>query len=359
MIMRTTEIEEGSVRLIVPDLSVYKIPNHAPVFYNPVMKTSRDISVSLAKVIGMERMIDPLSGTGVRALRYAKEAGCTVVANDHNPKAFELIERNIQLNNLSGKVSAYHRDANSVMNEMQGKFTGVDIDPFGSPLPFIESGLRTLGRKGLITITATDTAPLSGVYVKTCLRRYGSRPLKTEYHHEIGVRILTYVLARYAVSQDRSLTPILAHATQHYYKIFALTESSATRADRTLENIGYLYHCPKCDFRSTETDKCPCGSKMQKAGPLWIGDLWDKKILGRIKVSGEAKKIIDVCISESELPPFYYDLHHLCKKHKKECPSFEKLEERITEKGYKFSRTHFSPYGFRSDMQFEELKKII
>ena len=83
--MKTKEIREGEIKLLVPDLSVYGIPNHAPVFYNPVMSTSRDISVCLAKVLGLIRLCEPLSGTGVRGLWYAKEAGCAVVANDHNP----------------------------------------------------------------------------------------------------------------------------------------------------------------------------------------------------------------------------------------------------------------------------------
>ena len=45
------------------------------------------------------------------------------------------------------------------------------VDPFGSPVPFIQSAIRGCRRKGILAITATDTAPLAGAHAPKCRRR--------------------------------------------------------------------------------------------------------------------------------------------------------------------------------------------
>jgi len=59
------------------------------------------------------RILDALSASGLRAIRFAKEVPMVdlVVANDFSEHAFQTIQRNVQLNGLEGRVRAVHSDA--------------------------------------------------------------------------------------------------------------------------------------------------------------------------------------------------------------------------------------------------------
>jgi len=111
------EVSEGLVSIIVPDLSKYLVgnrpePAHAPVFYNPRMEVNRSLSISILNgylsYVGRAgiTVCEPLSGTGVRAVRYAKEVyGISrVIANDISERAYELIKLNADKNGLNDKL---------------------------------------------------------------------------------------------------------------------------------------------------------------------------------------------------------------------------------------------------------------
>ena len=67
------QIIEGKAAVFVPKEK--KVSKKLPVFYNPAMKLNRDISILLLNSIknkGMQIAL-PLSGTGIRGVRFLKE----------------------------------------------------------------------------------------------------------------------------------------------------------------------------------------------------------------------------------------------------------------------------------------------
>jgi tRNA (guanine26-N2/guanine27-N2)-dimethyltransferase len=234
--MKTIIITEGKTKIETPQPENFRTragdyaPSLTKVFYNPLMEFCRDISISVAQTAARRfnglRVCDPLAGVGVRGIRYANEVkGVTrAVVNDFCREAFELIRKNVTLNGLTGLIETRSTDANILLRENRGQFSFVDLDPFGSPAPFLDAACSSLGKRGMLALTATDTAPLSGTHVKTCLRRYGARPLRTEYCHETGIRILIGFAQRLAGLHEMALTPVLAHATQHYFRIYLAAE---------------------------------------------------------------------------------------------------------------------------------------
>ena len=68
-------------------------------------------------------------------------------------------------------------------------FDYIDVDPFGSPNPFLDAAIKRIARDGILAVTATDTAPLCGTYTNACRRKYWAVPLRNELMHEIGIRI--------------------------------------------------------------------------------------------------------------------------------------------------------------------------
>jgi tRNA (guanine26-N2/guanine27-N2)-dimethyltransferase len=193
--MKLHKITEGCVELFVPAVS--KITAKNPAFFNPVQVTNRDISVLLAACLLKKdaAVLDLLSATGVRAIRFAKEVGLrNVFANDANPTAAKLIRKNAAHNKVKLKVfnlRAHELLARKYQLNKKIYFDYIDIDPFGTPVPFLDAAVKALvPNGGILAVTATDTANLCGVNVNACRRIYQSTPMHNELMHEIGIRIL-------------------------------------------------------------------------------------------------------------------------------------------------------------------------
>ena len=161
-------------------------------FYNKAMAYSRDISVSVFKAYFSEHektpsMIDALAGTGVRGLRVALEAGpVELVLNDRDPVSAEIIEKNIELSGAEAEKTNL-----PLTESLAGKrFDYVDIDPYGTPAPFILPALRAVRNRGLLGIAATDTATLVGKHPTTIRRRY-----LVDYHYHLQL-VLWILLGR-------------------------------------------------------------------------------------------------------------------------------------------------------------------
>jgi tRNA (guanine26-N2/guanine27-N2)-dimethyltransferase len=389
----TETVEEGKVRIIVPKLSAFVekpseyAPSKAPVFYNPVMELNRDLAVlaiqAYQKMVKRELFIcEPLAGCGVRGIRFAKEVkGVTkVVINDINEKAYQLAKYNIQMNRLEKRVTVKNEDANLLLarhSAPRKRFDVIDIDPFGSPVPFLDSAIRAIKDGGLLALTATDMAPLCGVHPKACIRKYGGKPLRTEYCHELAVRLLIGCLATTAAKYEMGIKVLFSHSTNHYIRVYAVLTHGATNADKSLQNMGYVFHCFNCFHREASKNpltkdfslKCPeCGSRMDFSGPLWLGRIADKSFCilmeekiadKRLKIEGKIRKILDLIRDECNAPATYYVLDKICDKLGLSVPSISKIFKALAKEGFTISLTHFNSKGIKTDAPARELQKLI
>lgn len=112
------------------------------MFYNPVQEFNRDLSISVLNVYfetlykdkkfkpkdpndskeepkagtkfknGM-RILEALSATGLRSIRYAKEVAgvLEILANDLSKAAVKSIEENVKFNEVEDLVTPSHNDA--------------------------------------------------------------------------------------------------------------------------------------------------------------------------------------------------------------------------------------------------------
>lgn len=371
--MLTKIITEGKTRVEVPvpDEESGFPPSSAAVFYNPAMRMNRDISVvviaSFAKTNPEYNYLDALSASGIRGLRIAKEVGLNTTMSDWEDTSVELIKKNIELNDTTNCI-AIKRNANVVM--LDNSFDIIDLDPFGSPAPFLDAACRSA--KQLLCITATDTAPLCGAHKKAGMRNYAAVPLKTEYYPEMGVRILMGAVARTLAKHDKAMTPLLSYASAHYVRLFAAVKKDIKAADDCLENMGFVSHCFNCFAREWKyglavhlEEKCPvCGHAVSLAGPLWLGRLHDSDFCGELLVELEnrgfkdAVKLIATCRDELDIP-MHYDYHKLCKSLGITAMPTDELLSALRERGFQASRTHFSGISFKTDAGVEEVKGVI
>ncbi len=375
-------ITEGKVRIVAPNLDAYGVcpsdyaPSKAPVFYNPVMEFNRDVTVlafqAYQRMVNKEVAVcEPLTATGVRGLRIASEvAGVTsVVSGDINLRSVRLATHNIALNNLQGRVIVKHKDANRLLVEHSAprkRFDIVDIDPFGTPVLHLDSALQALRNHGLLAATATDMAPLCGVHAKACVRKYGGKPLRTEYCHELAVRFLAGAVALAAAKQDIGVRFLFSHCSDHYIRVYSQISYGCQHADNALRNMGFVLHCFKCMHRETAAKpfsetaaKCPeCGTNMDWAGPLWIGKLLDAQFIEAMaqdnakrafRNGGKIAKLLMLTREEADAHATFYVLDKLSGKVKMPAPATAPFLQALKAAGFKAVPTHFNSRGVRTD----------
>ncbi|MEN3028587.1 MAG: tRNA (guanine(10)-N(2))-dimethyltransferase [Aquificaceae bacterium] len=360
-------IKEGQVYL---ELSLPCIvSSQMEVFYNPQMRENRDLSLLLLLSLPFEglRVCDPMGASGIRLLRMLLETERVerAVYNDVNQRAVDFFKGLVERHSLGNRVEVYQEDACLLLRKLRNLHY-VDIDPFGSPVPFLESGILPLARHGVLAVTATDTSVLSGTYPSTCLRRYGSRPLlSAEFYHEVGLRILIKKVVEEGAKSDFLLKPLFSYSYRHYFRVFFQKDIGPKRVDHLLKYIGFILYCDRCLYRegvSLEGLKasCPhCHSRLHLAGPLWLGELWDREIVekiwqlkDRLEVSENTLKILRRIREEAKLQTTgFYTISALGKALKiGQPPPMERFLE-----VFEGVRTHFTGEGFRTSLDHQEV----
>ena len=168
--------------------------------------------------------------------------------------AADELDIDLVLFNAYGKL----RSINSVEPDNEsGLIDYVDLDPFGSPAPFVQSAILGCRKKGILAITATDTAPLAGAHAPKCRRRYQSEPVRGYMCHEGGLRILMCSIARELAKFDRGMKPLLSFYADHYFRTYIQIEEGAEKADKMMAQLGYMKYDMATLERSTSVHYDP------------------------------------------------------------------------------------------------------
>lgn len=387
--MKLMRVREGETELLTPEQSDFLVrgrfePSLAPVFYNPRMEFSRDIAVMALRLFSRTRerpleACDPLAGSGARGVRYAKEVEglATVLVSDLNAEAIPLIRENARINGVEGKVVVECKDANLLLNEHAepgGRFDYIDIDPFGTPSPFVDSAVRATKNGGMMALTATDTAPLCGIYPRACLRKYGGLPLRGEFCHEVGLRLMIGDAVMEALKHDFGSKVLLSYSVDHYFRAYIQLSLGAKRGDESASHMGFILHCPSCGWRSGVPlggeilNSCPlCGSPLRRGGPLWLGALGDRDFLSGLISSdfsamGTSKriaKLLPILLGELGFPPAYYLVDEICSRMRRDVPPLSAVLDGLREVGHRASPTHFHPKALKTDAPINVLVSVI
>lgn len=321
---------EGNAEFFAPDANI--VSRDMPVFYNRVMSFNRDMTIMVLKNSGLTdiRAGLPLAGTGVRGIRMMLELDNlkSVEMNDLSPDAVQLIKKNLVHNKVTCTV--HNVDANLFLLNSKG-FDYIDIDPFGSPNSFLDASIKRISRRGILAVTATDTAPLCGTYTNVCRRKYWAEPRKCPEMHEIGLRILIRKCQLVGAQYERALIPIYSYHRHHYFRVFFRCLKGKKLADDILKQHGVH----------------------NEAGPLWLGSLWDPKLAAAVAVDDFTKMIAE----EAKMTQVgFHDTHSLGGSF---IPRIARLIEELESLGHAAARTHFKDTAIRSEISEKELKKVI
>jgi len=373
----TGEVVEGRARLILPP----HVGGKSGVFFNPKMGMNRDIAMLFALSHFFPsrqlRVCDPMTASGVRAVRYVLETSNVlhVLASDSESNPVETARRTVDLNGLAGRISVVQSEANLLLlNHVTERFDLVDLDPFGSPAPYFENTLRATLDGGVIAATATDMGPLTGARAPACIRRYGVRPVRSEFEKEMAIRILAGCLVMIGGKLELGVEIAFSHASDHYARIYGKVSKGRRSANLSAKSLGFLEYCPECLRRNTQTKlesvrtSCvDCGGSVRVGGPIWLGSIWDPQtVQGMIDhtpglQSSRLSEIQNIltCIGEEQTSsPFHYRTDAFSKRLGCRPPALKQVLATLQEAGFDATRTHFSPSGFRTNAPCRDIASI-
>lgn len=348
-------LTEGKAKIKVELKNI--VSKRMDVFYNPVMKLNRDISIEILRLQPKAmRIALPLAGSGIRGIRFLLEVPETVkeiAFNDYNKKAMRSIVENLKLNKIRDfrKIPLFNKEAQIFLMQSNG-YDYIDIDPFGTPNPFLDAACQRIAREGILAVTATDTAPLCGTYPKVCKRHYDATPLRNELKHIIGLRILIRKVQLVGSQYEKAMIPVFSYFKDHYFRVFFHCVKSKSKCDKLLASHKFLLFCENCFdycFSDFNSGKCNCGNDMVYAGKLYSGSLWHKKYR-KISLIKEIPK-------ESLFDGKYYQIHKLYSKLKKPIPNFKSIMDKITKNKFIASRTHFSGKMIKTNIP--DIRKLL
>jgi len=392
--MEYITVTEGKAKLLIPNPDLFRRPDGvyepswAPVFYNPKAVVNRDLSVCMLASattylkLNSLHIADILAGVGVRGIRYILEVPAInyVILNDNNPEAAKIITKNVELNGLGSSAKVFCSDANLLLYKLKEegvRLHYIDIDPYGSPTPFLRSALLCVVRGGLLGITATDIAPLSGIKYFAGSRKYDTKLVRTDFYYEVGLRTLLGYIARRAAELDRYVEPLMGVFHDYYYRVLIRVEKSVRKAqEMLLSNIGYITYCRNCLFRNYVNDlnsvstTCPkCGSKNDVLGPLWVGSIKSNDFINNLVNTVNTQynylssfqiinKLVVIIKEELEMP-YYYDITSLASKLRVGMPKTGDVINCLVSRGFKASRTHYRTTGVKTNADYDVVKECI
>jgi tRNA (guanine26-N2/guanine27-N2)-dimethyltransferase len=106
---------------------------------------------------------------------------------------------------------------------------------------------------------------------------------------------------------------------------------------------------------------------LKKAGPLWCGRLADRTFIenlleqdrSTLNTKKRIEKLFRLLILECDKSPTFYIIDKICSKLKRDVPPVAKVLERLLDRGYESSLTHFHPKAIKTAAPLDLLMEII
>ncbi len=344
-------IREGLSQIFIPDDKILPGPGTKRVgFYNPDQVLNRDITVALVNALKPRNYLDGFGGTGIRGIRVSKETGTNSVIAEINRKSVEVIERNRKENEVDLEIR--NEPFESVVSRLLFDF--IDVDPYGSIVPYLDVALTHVKNGGYIGLTATDLSALTGSAPKKTARRYGAHVENDRLRHETGIRLLLSYIAKRAAAMDKHIVPLISFWRSHYYRTIIKVSHGAGRADEGLLNIRAI----------SKSEVVGPLYPQSEEGPLWTGSLNSQDVVEKsckqVMEGIEAKSLQFLgTLPHEDARMYFFETADYASYLGKSIPRLDALVELLRENlGAVAWRTHFSPTGLKVNVNHAEFMRI-
>ena len=254
----------------------------------------------------------------------------------------------------------------------------IDIDPYGTPEPYLHNAFLTFEKNAVIAVTATDMPVITGKFPEKAYRLYqipNYKIVNRSYCHELGLRMLIAYIQREALFYKLPVVPLLSYYCDHYVRVFMHHDTTFT-IDKIIQSHGYVKDCPRCGKRDWYSWKesfkhssvCSnCSNSVVPIGPIYIGPLHHSAILKELQsiyVEFSKKKSIDrhqrlqrlLPLFTEDLKinsPWYYQLGEVSKRKKISQTGPAHVIEILEEHGIPASLTHFDGPAVKTNYALE------
>ncbi|KAG1803816.1 S-adenosyl-L-methionine-dependent methyltransferase [Suillus plorans] len=416
------------------------ISSKEEAFLNPVQEFNRDLSVACIRVWSEELnrekeakwkqaqerrakreaegevktyrphkfvLLEALSATGLRSIRYAKEIPLVrfVIANDLSASATAAMKRNVELNGLGpsstgpadsassftvsehqplpdrGKVRINEGDACALMYNHRTEKTRVDVvdlDPYGTAAPFIDGAVQCVNDGGNFS-------------------NYGGIPVKAEYCHEAALRLVLNTLSTSAGRYGRYIEPLLCLSIDFYVRLFVRIHSAPIEVKKTASKTAMYFVCQGCQafyeqplgrivekvhersgnvnllFKTQAGPPVPqkcteCGSALHVAGPMWSGSLHNNGFISKVlehlgsnqdrySTAVRMKGMLTVANEELHVP-FYFTPSRIAGFFHSVCPPLDDVASALLNAGHTVSRSHALPGSLKTDATRQDVHDV-
>ncbi|XP_032939698.1 tRNA (guanine(26)-N(2))-dimethyltransferase isoform X2 [Catharus ustulatus] len=414
--------------LITEGRATIVFPNANEVFYNPVQAFNRDLTCAVLtefarlrlrpkgiRVVlpgeeepeeppeggepprtarpgerceGGLRVLEALAASGLRSVRFAREVPGlgAVLASDLSPRAAALMARNVALNGVGDTVTPRLADARMLMYQSRAErapFDVIDLDPYGSPAPFLDAAVQAVSEGGLLCVTCTDMAVMAGNSAETCYSKYGAVSLKGRFCHEMALRIVLHSLDLRANCYQRFVVPLLSVSADFYIRVFVRVFSGQAKVKASASKQALVFHCVGCGshrlqrlgratshgsgFKYSAATGPPvgpscefCQHRHQVGGPVWAEPLHDPPFVesllaalerspGRFGSEARMRGVLSVIQEELSDVPLYYTLDGLSSTIHSNTPSLLQLRSALLHAGFRVSLSHACRNAVKTD----------
>lgn len=355
-------IEEENIKI-----PIYgeKISKELKVFYNPDMKLNRDISLLVIKSFFNKKIIfcDPMCASGIRELRFQKvipEMFLEMIVGDISKTALLNTKKNFKFNKLKTfNIKFLNQDAINTISTKYFHF--IEIDPFGSPVPYLDIALQRIKHDSILSVTATDTAALCGTYPKTTFRKYNIKVEKLPSYEEIGLRNLIAFCQIQASKYSLYLKPLISYSSKHYYKVFFQTIDSKEFALNSVLDLKYINYDKKTQeiiLKEYQDEK--------SIGKTYVKELNDKDFIEKLKKNlfllekkNEAEKLLNKLFEELDVVGSY-NIHLLQKEYNlKNQKSFDFIISELEKETFLASKCHNNKFSIKTNAPLEIILNIL
>jgi tRNA (guanine26-N2/guanine27-N2)-dimethyltransferase len=350
--------------LIIESKAKFKVGG---AFYNPNSKIIRDLGVlaaaSYRRQNGNLRVLDAMSGCGVRSLRYWLESGADFVwANDGNPELNEILLENLAEAIAAGCCQITHENAHRLFFDrycQQDYYNFIDVDCFGSAAPYLSSVLWGAKINGLIYLTSTDGRTATGKLPENSLKAYGSYARSHPASQEQGFRLLIGSIQQQAAAMGLGIEPIFSLFASKTYRVMLRLVASPRLMENNYGFLGYCHQCgdyQQITWRQLGRISCPHDrSPLVISGAMWLGNLHQAEELKNMQSLAREwswrsqSELLSVMLGEIDFPPYFYTLGEIGRKGCLDIPKRSHLIEALQNKGYRATITHFDPQAIKTD----------
>ncbi len=211
--------------------------------------------------------------------------------------------------------------------------------------------------------------------------------MRTDYSHEIGLRLIFGLMAQSAMRLEAGIEPIFCHHDMHYFRAYCRVKVGNSYSLSNQSEMGFAAHCFVCGFRSLarydelfhhiprrraekneketefslqdlECRNCKVSgvhSRLSIGGPLWIGKIASREFVSRC---AKVSKLPLFQVNELDVP-LYYDLTALSKRAASRTPKLSDVMNALIELGYATSRTRLNPNALRTAAPLRTLRSVV